>query len=103
MQQYEGLITNCSRYAHGHFLSAHRDEDRACAAFVRRRAFVWHLSRDFVEDDGGCFVDMHNSSDLQATAKDEQGMIEDKILMHACIAYACGFLSRTCCGHSVYS
>ena len=58
VRPYERLILNFSRYDCGDHLDSHSDIPSGSVCYHRRHAFVWHLSAgDWVQDDGGCFVD----------------------------------------------
>eukprot|EP00933_Yihiella_yeosuensis_P040099 TRINITY_DN3431_c0_g1_i1.p1 TRINITY_DN3431_c0_g1~~TRINITY_DN3431_c0_g1_i1.p1 ORF type:complete len:409 (-),score=57.64 TRINITY_DN3431_c0_g1_i1:86-1312(-) len=54
---HERILLNFSKYEKGDFLDAHPDTPSGSKSYERRAAFVWHLSEDWQEGDGGLFVD----------------------------------------------
>lgn len=54
---HERMFLNFSKYEEGCFLDSHTDEVSGSLSYRRRQAFVWHLSEDWEEGDGGLFVD----------------------------------------------
>jgi len=53
----ERLLLNFSKYEAGDFLASHPDVPSGSRGHERRQAFVWHLSAEWEEGDGGLFVD----------------------------------------------
>ena len=54
---HERLLMNASKYIAGSYLDSHTDAPSGSESHERVRAFVWHLSKDFTEQDGGTFID----------------------------------------------
>lgn len=57
LHPHERMFLNFSKYEEGCFLDSHTDEVSGSLSYRRRQAFVWHLSEDWEEGDGGLFVD----------------------------------------------
>jgi hypothetical protein len=57
LQPHERLLINASKYVDGSYLHSHTDAPSGSSSYERVRAFVWHLSKDFCEQNGGAFVD----------------------------------------------
>jgi len=54
---HERVFVNFSKYEEGDFLETHTDTPSGNQSYDRRSAFVWHLSEDWQDGDGGLFVD----------------------------------------------
>jgi len=56
----ERLVVNCSKYTEGCFLNEHDDatKDGNNTGYIRVRAFIWYLTQDYSEADGGMLEDL---------------------------------------------